>query len=228
MPFVGTKTCLLSKWRKAMLTSVFLSATLTGIPAPAEEIVILSDMLSGPEVTTQSPYADKFYATLYRHQLIMQQPENTARFDEWIKQFEDLKDKPLAEKVAAVQTRINHEITYTLDYWVHGQHDYWASALETLQKKQGDCEDFSVLKYETLKALGVDEMRLRIVILDVPALYLKHAVLAVDVNETPSGHPRFVLLSDPSQDLADIKYEYHPVAAVNARGVWSSPPSPST
>src|SRR5690606_17341933 len=46
-----------------------------------------------------------------------------------------------------------------IDLW--GQTDYWATPAEFLGQDAGDCEDFSIAKYFTLKDLGVDTRKLR-------------------------------------------------------------------
>ena len=42
------------------------------------------------------------------------------------------------------------------------QADYWATPIETLASNGGDCEDFSIAKYFTLRELGVAEQCLRL------------------------------------------------------------------
>ena len=41
-----------------------------------------------------------------------------------------------------------------------GQHDYWATPVEFLARNGGDCEDFALAKYYTLKAMGIHSKRL--------------------------------------------------------------------
>jgi predicted transglutaminase-like cysteine proteinase len=48
--------------------------------------------------------------------------------------------------------------------WVHwGVEDYWATPAEFLASSGGDCEDYAIAKYFTLKELGVPVARLRLV-----------------------------------------------------------------
>ena len=44
------------------------------------------------------------------------------------------------------------------------QEDYWATPLETLSRRQGDCEDYSISKYITLVLAGMPEDKLRITV----------------------------------------------------------------
>ena len=58
------------------------------------------------------------------------------------------------------------------------QQDYWAIPAEFL-KKSGDCEDYSIIKYFTLKELGIPPENMRIVVVRDTVRNLAHAVLAV-------------------------------------------------
>lgn len=44
-----------------------------------------------------------------------------------------------------------------------GQGDYWATPLEMLGRDGGDCEDFAIAKYFSLRELGVEDAKLRLV-----------------------------------------------------------------
>ncbi len=59
-----------------------------------------------------------------------------------------------------------------------GKEDYWAIPAQFL-KKSGDCEDYAIVKYFTLKELGFDPQKMRIVVLRDTIRNLGHAVLVV-------------------------------------------------
>ena len=61
------------------------------------------------------------------------------------------------------------------------QQDYWAIPDEFL-KKSGDCEDYSIIKYFTLKELGIPPENMRIVVVRDTVRNFAHAVLAVYDN----------------------------------------------
>uniref|UniRef100_UPI003458D2A3 transglutaminase-like cysteine peptidase n=1 Tax=uncultured Desulfovibrio sp. TaxID=167968 RepID=UPI003458D2A3 len=61
------------------------------------------------------------------------------------------------------------------------QQDYWAIPAEFL-KKSGDCEDYCIVKYFTLKELGVPPENMRIVVVRDTVRNFAHAVLAVYDN----------------------------------------------
>ena len=69
-------------------------------------------------------------------------------------------------------------VRYAPDRRVWGKKDYWATPFEFLLKDRGDCEDYVIAKYFTLKALGVDPSRLYFVYVRVRGNRTPHMVLA--------------------------------------------------
>ena len=59
-----------------------------------------------------------------------------------------------------------------------GVEDYWATPAETLASNGGDCEDYAIAKYFTLKELGVPIARLRLVYARTTRSRAAHMVLA--------------------------------------------------
>ncbi|GAB4355376.1 MAG: transglutaminase-like cysteine peptidase [Gammaproteobacteria bacterium] len=66
------------------------------------------------------------------------------------------------EKLAAVNDFFNRHTRFSDDRLIWGEDDYWATPIETIGRAEGDCEDFSVAKYFTLRELGVPAERLRL------------------------------------------------------------------
>lgn len=63
------------------------------------------------------------------------------------------------------------------------KNDYWASPIEFLISNAGDCEDFAIAKYFTLKAMGIEIDRLRITYVKAESLGQAHMVLAYYENQ---------------------------------------------
>ena len=82
-----------------------------------------------------------------------------------------------AEKLQAVNAFFNAQIRYGEDQDLWGQIDYWASPLETLELGAGDCEDFALAKYFTLRLLGIAENNLRLVYSTLSSANQAHMVL---------------------------------------------------
>ena len=67
-------------------------------------------------------------------------------------------DKPLPEDEKSVRTNdFFNSLPWVEDAALWGQKDYWASPFEMLGRNGGDCEDFSIGKYFTLRELGVGD-----------------------------------------------------------------------
>lgn len=58
------------------------------------------------------------------------------------------------QQLTYIQGAVFHLIRWRSDATEWGQHDYWASAAETLQHGAGDADNRAILKLEALRALG--------------------------------------------------------------------------
>ncbi|MEH6825935.1 MAG: transglutaminase-like cysteine peptidase [Motiliproteus sp.] len=105
-----------------------------------------------------------------------------------------------------------------LDHWQKS--DYWATPVEFLATNGGDCEDFSIAKYFTLKELGIPTAKLRLMY--VKALELNQAHMVVTYYETPESEPlildNLITKIEPASRRTDLK----PVYSFNAEGLWNA------
>lgn len=96
--------------------------------------------------------------------------------------------------------------------------DYWATPLEFIISKGGDCEDFAIIKYFTLRALNVSEQK--ILITYVKALGINQAHMVLSYYDTPDSMPLVLdnLISEikPAAERSDLV----PVYSFNGLGVW--------
>lgn len=136
---------------------------------------------------TQGNIMDEWYASLGRHQLLLQKRENRVAFDTWLSQLDHLFGKSIEEKAKGVDALVDRQITYQLDneHYNNVRSEYWASPLETIRDGRGDCEDFAILKYHALRYLNVPAENLFIIAVSAPEdTKLTHANLAVDIRES--------------------------------------------
>lgn len=106
-----------------------------------------------------------------------------------------------------------------IDDIIHwGKTDYWATPVEFLSTGGGDCEDFSLAKYFTLKALGVAEGKLNMTY--VKALQLNQAHMVVTYYATPEAVP--LILDNLVADIqpATNRKDLLPVYSFNGLGLW--------
>lgn len=105
---------------------------------------------------------------------------------------------------------------YREDMTNWGKPDYWAIPAQFL-KKSGDCEDYAIAKYFTLKELGFPPDEMRIVVLRDTIRNLAHAVLVVYLDGEA-----YVLdnLSNVVQPHSRLR-NYNPQYSVNENGRWT-------
>jgi len=76
---------------------------------------------------------------------------------------------------------------YHSDQSVWGVSDYWATRLQFIGKDKGDCEDYVIAKYFTLKELGVPTSKLYMTY--AKSLKFKVAHMVLTYYETPKSIP---------------------------------------
>lgn len=108
------------------------------------------------------------------------------------------------------------EFVSDIDHW--GQEDYWATPLQMLSSNAGDCEDFSIAKYFTLREMGIPAERMRLTY--VKALKLNQAHMVLTYYSTPDADPLILdNLVDDIRRSSDRK-DLLPVYSFNGNSLW--------
>ncbi len=68
-------------------------------------------------------------------------------------------------KAGLINRAVDLAISPASDEAQWGVSDHWSAPFETLQSSRGDCEDYAILKYLALRAAGISEDDVKIVIL---------------------------------------------------------------
>ena len=119
------------------------------------------------------------------------------------------------QQLELINSWVNRTIRYAEDANAFGARDFWASPAASL-KGRGDCEDYAIAKYASLKALGFGEDRMRIVIVNDTRKKIGHAVLSV---KTMDGI--YILDNQNIQPVLHQRISYYaPVYSINASGRW--------
>jgi predicted transglutaminase-like cysteine proteinase len=135
------------------------------------------------------------------------------------------------ERLKRVNEFFNRQIVFAEDSLVWGQSDYWATLLETLGKGRGDCEDYVIAKYFTLRLVGLESNKLRLVYVrartgsgDAVAAQA-HMVLAYYAQ--PDAEP--LVLDNLIGDIrpASRRPDLAPVFSFNNDGVFTGAPGQS-
>lgn len=82
--------------------------------------------------------------------------------EKWLALIDQIQPLSDQEKLTQTNNFFNTAIQWVTDQDNWQQDDYWATPLETLSRRQGDCEDYSISKYITLVLAGMPEDKLRI------------------------------------------------------------------
>lgn len=128
------------------------------------------------------------------------------------------------EQLAQVNQFFNQNILYREDIDLWQQSDYWATPLETLGMRAGDCEDFTIAKYMTLIKLGIPVERLRLIYVraQIGGSYsqVSQAHMVLGYYESPNAMPlildNLVSRIQPATERTDLK----PVFSFNSYGLW--------
>lgn len=130
-----------------------------------------------------------------------------------------LENKQLNErdKLELVNNFFNLVPYYTdMEHW--GVEDYWATPFEKLTTFGGDCEDYSIAKYFTLRELGVDDGKMRITYVKALNWDEAHMVLtyAPDPRTIPLVLDNLMGEIKPATERKDLV----PVYSFNVQGLW--------
>ncbi len=141
-----------------------------------------------------------------------------GRIEAWNQMLQGETRQPERERLTAVNRFFNQQLSFRDDTRIWRQTDYWATPVESLVKGAGDCEDYALAKYFSLRNLGVPSEKLRITY--VKALTRNQAHMVLTYYATPSADPLVLdnLISDirPASNRKDLL----PVYAFNAEGLY--------
>lgn len=135
----------------------------------------------------------------------------------WYQLINDYDNARPLDKLELVNNFFN-QMAFVNDSELWGQEDYWATPLQMLSTNGGDCEDFSIAKYFTLRKMGIPEEHMRLTY--VKALQLDQAHMVLTYYPTPESEPLVLdnLVTDirPSSERTDLL----PVYSFNGNGLW--------
>ena len=145
-----------------------------------------------------------------------------CRLTEWKEMLEGLRGKPLIEQIDAVNRFIN-TYPYIEDIVNWGLGDYWETPYEMQEslaqflRKNGDCEDYAISKFMSLRALGVDNDKMRVeIVQDLNLGGVIHAILIVFVDDKV-----YVLDNQIKQVMLAVDiYHYKPIYSINEAHWW--------
>ena len=133
---------------------------------------------------------------------------------EFQSKIEFLRGLPVNAMVAGVNDVMNR-VRYINDSELYGKSDHWATPMEFISRG-GDCEDYAIAKYTALRALGMPEERMRILILQDLQKNIPHAVLVVYTDHGAVILDNQIKTVTPVDKIA----HYRPIFSINRTAWW--------
>lgn len=143
---------------------------------------------------------------------------------EWRLMIAEPRLESMPDKLFRVNRFFNQRLRFVEDSQAWGQTDYWATPLETMGKGEGDCEDFAIAKYYSLRQMGVPDQELRLVYVKAriggsnSTIQQAHMVLVW--YATPAAEPLVLdnLIGEvrPANQRPDLM----PIFSFNAEGIY--------
>ena len=128
-------------------------------------------------------------------------------------------------KLKRINDFVNRHIAFEDDRSVWDQSDYWATPLETIGQGRGDCEDFAIIKYTSLRQAGLAGDKLRLIYVkatlktpDGP-IQVAHMVLAY--YATPDAAP--LILDNLNKVIlpASQRKDLQPIFSFNSDAIFA-------
>lgn len=142
------------------------------------------------------------------------------------KHFAELKTMMRAIKESNTSVKLKrvndffNAIAYDTDPDVWGEDDYWASRKEFLGADRGDCEDYAIAKYFTLRQLGFPNDTLFLTYVRLAQSRVPHIVLTY--YESPDATPLVLDSNDPRILPANQRRDLRPIFNFNADKIYMS------
>ena len=139
---------------------------------------------------------------------------NRCHFAAWRRFLDSLDGRDRTAQLKAVNRYMNRK-RYIGDPRNYGVRDYWAAPGQFLSR-DGDCEDYAISKYISLRSLGFPIEEMRIVVVNDMNLKIAHAVLVVYLDGEA------LILDNQIAQAINAKRirHYKPIYSINERNWW--------
>lgn len=128
-------------------------------------------------------------------------------------------------KLKRINDFFNQHIVFDDDINIWQQTDYWATPLETIGKGRGDCEDFAIAKYYSLRLAGIPVGKMRLIYvkarLQVATGPIQQAHMVLAYYATPGAEPQVLDNLDTTIRPASKRPDLQPVFSFNSQGIFA-------
>lgn len=150
--------------------------------------------------------------------------DGVALLERWDQLVATENQRPPTEQIKLVNQFFNKNLRYTEDLVLWKKSDYWATPLETLGVRAGDCDDYAIAKYLTLLRMGMPTENLRLIYVRAQVggaqskIFQAHMVLGYypQPDAVPLIMDSLVSSIEPATERPDL----HPVFSFNSEGLW--------
>nr|WP_232963962.1 transglutaminase-like cysteine peptidase [Pseudomonas putida] len=165
-------------------------------------------------------HADWDFAEISRKSQALYGPlgAGKSRIDAWQTLMATQSQRTELQRLEVVNLFFNQQLRYVEDIDLWHEVDYWATPIQSLIKGAGDCEDYAIAKYFSLRRMGISSEKLRITY--VKALRQNRAHMVLTYYSSPQAQP---LVLDSLMDAikpASQRTDLLPVYAFNGEGLW--------
>lgn len=152
-------------------------------------------------------------------------PARVGLLADWMQMLNTTKPMGEEAKLKRVNDFINRNIAFEDDSGVWQQSDYWATPLETIGQGRGDCEDFAIIKYVSLRVAGVPRAKLRLIYvkarINSPSGATQQAHMVLAYYATPNAEPLVLDNLEGTIRPASKRRDLQPVFSFNSEGIYA-------
>ncbi|MDR7090928.1 transglutaminase-like cysteine peptidase [Cellvibrio fibrivorans] len=144
--------------------------------------------------------------------------------ESWRRMLNSANNATPETKIIEVNQFFNRNVRYTEDIMLWKKSDYWATPLEVMGARAGDCEDYTIAKYLSLLQLGVANEQLRLIYVKAqiggPQSKIFQAHMVLGYYPTPNAIPLILDSLLDTIEPANKRPDLRPVFSFNSEGLW--------
>jgi predicted transglutaminase-like cysteine proteinase len=164
-------------------------------------------------------------AALQRQLIASFGPARVVLLGDWLQMVSTAKTLGDESRLRQINDFVNQNIAFEDDISVWQQSDYWATPLETIGQGRGDCEDFAIIKYVSLRLAGIPDSKLRLTYvkarLKTPSGTMQQAHMVLTYYATPNAEPLVLDNLDSTIRPASRRPDLQPVFSFNSEGIFA-------
>jgi predicted transglutaminase-like cysteine proteinase len=152
-------------------------------------------------------------------------PARVVLFNDWLQTIQAAKTQNDEVRLKRINDFVNRNIVFEDDFSIWQQTDYWATPLETIGQGRGDCEDFAIFKYLSLRLAGIPDSKLRLIYvkarLNTANGPIQQAHMVLAYYPSPTAEPLVLDNLDASIRPASRRKDLLPVFSFNSSAIFA-------